>query len=253
MARHLARLALLLATSLGSLAVAQTLTVFAASSLADALAEAARAFESERPETRISLQLAASSTLATQLLHGAPADVFVSADAVQMERVARAGLLATAPRTVAGNEVVVLAAADGPVRTIEDLAADGTLLVLAAPQVPAGRYARTLLASLAAEYGPHWPRRVLARVVSEEPSARQAAAKVALGEADAVVAYRTDAAGLGAVRVLEPPAAHRVTVAYPAATLAGSAHPELAEAFLAFLVSPAGRAVLASHGFLAVP
>jgi molybdate transport system substrate-binding protein len=241
---------LLLAALLGSASVgaAQTLTVAAASSLTEAFEEIAAAFEAATG-TPVDLGFAGSSTLAAQIVQGAPFDLFASANEAQMGVVRDAGLVDGEPTLFARNELVVIAAEDGPVRTLADLAAEGTLLVLAGPEVPVGAYARTSLARLDATLGDGFEARVRANIVSEEPNVRQVASKVVLGEADAAIVYATDAAILDGVRTIAIPAGANVQAAYPAAVLTDARDPDLAHSFLVFLGSDAARAILAARGF----
>lgn len=241
---------LLVAAFLGAVThgAAQTLVVAAASSLTEAFEEVAAAFEAETG-TPVDLGFAGSSTLAAQIVQGAPFDLFASANQPQMNVVQDAGLVEGEALLFARNELVVIAAPDGPVATLEDLALDGALVVLAGPEVPVGAYARTALARLDATLGDGFEVRVLANVVSEEPNVRQVASKVVLGEADAAIVYATDAAILDGVVTIPIPADANVQAAYPAAVLTTARHPDLARAFLAFLASDAARAILATRGF----
>ncbi len=226
---------------------AQSLTVFAASSLTEAFSEIAEAFEAANPGVTVALNFSGSSTLSTQILQGAPADVFASADARQMEGVA--GEVAGEPQRFAGNSLVVMTPEGSSLSTPEDLAKPGILLVLAGPEVPAGRYALEVLDNLNALYGEGFSVRVLKNLVSEETNVRQVAAKVALGEADAAVVYATDAAVVEGVRSTEIPETYNVEAAYTIAVVRGSAQREVAEHFLEFVLSSEGQAILARHGF----
>ena len=242
----------------------KSLVVFAAASLAEAFAEISDAFEREHPEVTIRLNFAGSQRLRTQLEHGAIADVFASADNVQMDRLMESGLLLDQPVTFATNRLVVIVPqsdvinyAPGPVLTLADIATDGVKLVVALPEVPAGTYARTVIENMDAEpdSDPAYADRVLANVVSMEPNVRSVAQKVALGEADAGIVYWSDAQvdGVAArVRVLPIPERSNVVASYPVARLQGSAEPELAKAFIDLLRSPQGQNILLEHGFGAI-
>ena len=229
------------------LTFAQSLTVFAASSLTEAFEEMAQAFEDANPGVTVNLNFAGSSTLSTQILQGAPADVFASADVRQMEAVAVE--VEGTPQRFAGNSLVVVTPEGSSLSTPEDLAKPGTLLVLAGPDVPAGRYALESLDKLNALYGDDFSARVLKNLVSEETNVRQVAAKVALGEADAAVIYATDAAVTKGVRAVAIPDAYNVEAAYTIAVVEGSKQRELGERFLEFVLSNEGQAILARHGF----
>lgn len=229
---------------------AQTVRVFAAASLTESFQELAAAFEDTTPGSEVLVNLAGSSTLATQIVQGAPADVFASADSRQMRRVAEDGLLVGEAVTFARNRLVVITPADSEVSTLEDLTRDGLFLVLASSEVPAGNYAREVLVRLNALYGEDYAEQVLANLVSSEPNVRQVAAKVALGEADAAFVYATDAAILEDVRVIEIPAEVNVEARYPLAVIEGRSERGVAEQFVAFVLSEPGQTILRRYGFL---
>lgn len=227
----------------------EEITVFAAASLSDAFGELAAAFEAEHPGVTVRLSLAGSAALRTQILEGAPADVFASASPQEVEAL-EAGGLVREQRTLASNTLVV-ATRDGGVGSFEDLAAPGVRLVLAGEDVPAGRYARAALALADADgaFGEDFAGRVLANVRSNEANVRAALAKVELGEADAAIVYATDLAAADGVRAVPVPPRFQVAAEYRIALLSGS---DAAEAFVAFATSPEGKAVLVHHGFMAV-
>lgn len=233
----------------GMSASAQVLTVFAASSLTEAFEEIASVVEGQHPGVLVRLGFDGSSTLATQILQGAPADIFASADENQMRVVLEAGLTVGEPRVFASNRLVVITAEGSPVTSPEDLAEPGVLVVLAAPDVPVGRYAREALEKMNGRYGADFSERVLANLVSEEANVRQVALKVELGEADAAIVYATDAAVLEGVTALDIPDDLNVRGTYLVAALRESSQPELARAFVDVVLSDRGQAVLAARGF----
>ena len=246
----LATLALALAACGGDDGTGESVTVFAAASLTEAFTDLAEAFEAANPGVTVRLAFAGSAALRTQALEGAPADVFASASPDEVEALAAAGLVAE-ERALLRNTLVV-AAAEGAagVGAFADLGEPGVRLVLAAGEVPAGRYARRSLALAEADgaYGPDFAARALANVRSNEANVRAALAKVELGEADAAIVYASDLAG-GApegVRAVAIPARFQVAAEYRIALLSESA---AARAFLAFATSPEGAATFARHGF----
>ncbi|CAN5599290.1 molybdate ABC transporter substrate-binding protein [soil metagenome] len=222
------------------------ITVFAASSLTEAFTDLGRILERERPGTEVTFNFASSSDLALQIAEGAPADVFAAADEEQMSVVDEAGR-ASAPARFATNRLVVLTPADNPAGLdgYEDLTRAGVKLVVAAPEVPAGAYARRAFAKLdiaeAAERN----------VVSNEQDVKAVVTKVALGEADAGVAYVTDVTDAveGDVRVIELPENGEVTAVYPITVLEGAPNVTGARAFVDLVTSERGRQVLESFGF----
>jgi molybdate transport system substrate-binding protein len=233
------------------------LVVFAAASLRDGFEALRPAFEARHPDVELAFSFAGTHTLRLQLEHGAEADVFVAADAVDLKALAEARKVRPAgivARNVLGMVVAREHAAS--LRSFGDLARAASV-VLGADEVPVGRYAETLIDAFA-EKGqgmPGWTAdfaaRVRARVVSREPSAREVLARVALGEAAAGLVYRTDArSAAGAVVWVEAPAGLAPEASYPVGLVAGSPRGTLAEAFVSYLRSEAGQRVLEAAGFL---
>ena len=225
--------------------------VFAASSLTDVFTEVAQAFEAEQPGIEVVLSFAGTSLLRTQLAYGAQADVFASADRRQMELAQATGLVARRAEVFATNTLAVAASEEGSVRELGDLARPGTRLILALPEVPVGAYTQELLDRLssAPEYGPDFVQRVRDNVVSLEGNVRLVVGKVSLGEADAGVAYVTDVVARKGVRLVAVPPEYGVRAHYLAAVTQQSTSPELAEAFIQFLLSQEGQEVFRRHGF----
>lgn len=218
--------------------------VSAAASLTDAFAALAEAFAATEPQVEVVLNLAGSQTLASQLLEGAPADVFASANERQMDVVADAGGLAGDPTVFATNQLAIAVEPGNPlgIGGLTDLAAPELLLVLPAEEVPAGRYARQALEASGVTVTP----------VSLERDVRAARSKVELGEADAAIVYASDVvAAQGRVSGVELPADQQVTAIYPIARLADAPNPEAAEAFVAFVLSEQGQDLLTASGFSA--
>ena len=234
-------IALALALALVACAAqAEELTVFAAASLREAFSEVARAFEARHPGVHVALQFAGSQELRVQIENGAPADVFASADDRQM---ALAREQALSPAVFARNLPVLIVPRDNPagLRSFADLP-KARRIVLAAREVPIGAYSARILSAAHLD--------VEARVVSRELNVRQVLAKVALGEADAGIVYRTDARGHPEVQQIEIPRELNVVAEYPIAALRRAPHPALAKDFVALVLSPAGREALARFGFM---
>lgn len=218
--------------------------VFAAASLTESFRALAEAFDATASGTKTTLVFAGSHTLATQLVEGARADVFVSADRHQMERVEA---LAEAPVPFATNRLVILAPKENPARitTPADLAAPGVCVVLAHPDCPAGAYGRHLLGALGLREA------VEANVVSREETVKGVVGKVLLGEADGGIVYATDVTPEIARETvtIEFPSAGADRPVYHAAPLRDAPNRAGADAFVRFLLSGAGGEILASFGF----
>lgn len=229
--------------------------VLAAASMQESLNKAADAWAAHG-HARPVLSFAASSALARQIVNGAPADLFISADEEWMDYVAKApgragGWLKPGSRAkLVTNRLALIAPAGSPVRlTIAPgfplaaaLGPTGRLATGQVGAVPAGRYAKQALVNLGV-----WPQ-VEARVAGAE-SVRAALALVARGEAPLGLVYATDAAVEPRVRVVGlVPARYHAAIVYPIATLAGSANPD-AEGFRRFVLGREGRAIFAAYGF----
>ena len=233
-----------------------TLRVMTASSLTEAFQDLARDFEAGNPGVRVALEFGGSQRLRSQLEFGARADVFASADSRQMDQAVAAGLTEGDAVDLAVNTLVVIAVAGGRVERLQDLATPGVRLVLAHGGVPVGGYSRQVLRNLAKDgslgLGGRFDEAVMANLVSEETNVRAVAQKVALGEADAGIVYRTDAAvaqAAGAVRVISIPATANVRARYPIAVLREAPEAALARRFVRFVLSEPGQRRLAEHGF----
>jgi molybdate transport system substrate-binding protein len=232
------------------------LTVFTAASLTDAFKAMAAGIEQANPGTKLAFNFAGSPTLRTQLAQGARADVFASADEPNMAGAQKDGTITGEPQIFARNLLVVVVPAKNPagLQTLQDLAKPNIKLVLTNKDVPVGTYARQALEKMSQDpaFGPDFSKRVLANLVSEETNVKQAASKIQLGEADAGIVYSTDVtpALRDAVRVIQIPAEFNVVAKYPIAVVKGARNEAGARAFIAYVLSPTGQAVLARHGFL---
>jgi molybdate transport system substrate-binding protein len=230
------------------------LTVFAAASLTDAFEAMAQELESATPNLSITYNFGGSPALVTQLKEGARADVFASANTSQMDAAIAADLVSGSPTPFVLNRLSIVTPADNPagIESAADLGEEGILLVLAQSEVPVGRYAREsicLMASDPATYGSDFVQRVAANVVSEEEDVRDVLAKVALGEADAGIVYVSDAVAAGdQVHVVDIPDDVNVIATYPVAILAGGDE-ALGSAFVSYLLSEEGQALLERYGF----
>jgi len=217
----------------------ERLNVFAAASLGDVMADLENAFEAEHRDVDVVVNLAGSSTLAAQILAGADAAVFAPADGVQMEAV-RDGLGLPPATIFATNRLVIVVPQGNPdrVESPADLAASGELVVsLADPEVPAGRYALTMFDRAGVEVRP----------ATLETDVRAVVTRVALGEADAGVAYATDVLGRSDVEAVPLPPEAEVIVEYPLIAI----DPGRGAAFVDLIVSDRGRAILEANGFRA--
>ncbi len=228
-----------------------SITVFAAASLTDAFTEAGAAFQAAHPGTDIKLNFGSSSTLATQINEAGGADVFASANDSQMKVVTEAGN-AAGPEPFATNVLVIAIPEDSTVVTsFQDLAKPGVRLVLAAADVPVGQYAHEAIkkANDARAFGADFEGRALANLKSEESDVKSTLAKAQLGEADAVIVYATDVPGVDDITPIAIPDEYNVVANYPIATVTGTSNPDLARAFLDFVLSAAGQAILAKYSF----
>ena len=233
----------------------RTLTVYAAASLTEAFTEIGDAFEASHPDVTVAFNFGGSQNLRTQIEQGAPVDVFASANAKEMDALVAQNMVPSGePKVFLTNQLIVILPEENPagVASLEDLGKPGLKLVLAAEEVPAGRYAREILEKLNAMFGADYSEKVLANVVSNEDNIRQAVTKVQLGEADASIVYVSDAVAVPELQKIPIPAEMNVVAEYPIARLGGSSNPELADDFIEYVLSRDGQATLKKWGFTPV-
>ncbi len=232
-------------------AKAADLTVFAAASLGDAMADLALAWDSETGQS-LTLVLAGSSTLARQIDAGAPADVYVSANAAWMDWLSQRGRINPEQRLDVAANRLVLVAHDPAARSEAEITAhtdiqkalgpDGRLAVALPDAVPAGIYAKAALSDLGLWDGLR---------LAPTDNVRAALALVALGEAPLGVVYATDA--LAEPRVVVAgvfPATSHPPIRYPAAVVTESTEVETAGDFVDWLTRDVAQGILARNGFL---
>lgn len=232
-------------------ALQKQVVVFAAASLGEAMQEIKRLFEKTHPGLDLVFSTAGSQILAAQIMQGAPADVFVSADWIQMNRVGNA---VVAPETLVTNRMVLVirkqvlgALADDNADAIDlaTVVARCRKIVLAGNTVPAGIYSVQCLTSLGL-----WDE-VQSRVVSYEDSVVGVLGKVLLGDADSGVVYATDVRSLDdpEICVIDLPEHESDAIAYAVGRVLVSKNSASAEAFVQFLKSPECKEILDRHGF----
>lgn len=209
-----------------------TVTVFAAASLTDAFTEIADAYEADHPDVDVVVNFAGSSELVAQIAEGAPADVVATADETTM------GRLDVEPTVFATNRLEIVVEPGNPlgIDGLADLADPDLVVVRCADDVPCGAYALDVLDRAGAVIEP----------ASLEANVKAVVTKVASGEADAGLAYATDAVAAD-VDGIELPEAANVEARYPIAAL--DPDDENAVEFVRAVTGASGRAILADHGF----
>ena len=229
-------------TSASGDSISGSLTVSAASSLQGAFTDIEAAFTKAHPGVNVTINFAASSTLAQQIIAGAPVDVFASADTAVMTKVSDANLLNGPAITFATNSLEIIVRKGNPLKiaSVSDLSKSGVIYVTCAPEVPIGKYSAQALQKAGVTLKP----------ASLEPDVKGIVAKVAAGEADAGIVYSTDV--LATKRATEGvvlPTDINVTATYPIAALSTSHNLAAAQAWIAFVSGPLGQSILTSYGF----
>lgn len=218
-----------------------TVTVLAAASLTEAFGTLARQFQAADPDVRIKLSFGASSALAQQINAGAPADVYASAAAQNMQQVISAGG-ATTSSNFAQNVMEIAVPPGNPagITQLADLARPGVKVALCQAQVPCGATAQQVFAHAG----------ITVKPVTEEADVKSTLTKVETGEVDAGVVYVTDVRAAGSkVKGVTIPDAVNAATRYPIAILAKAGNPAAARAFVDYVLSAAGQAVLSADGF----
>ena len=232
-----------------------SLTVYAAASLKAAFTTIGAQFDAKNGSTT-KFSFGGSDTLATQIVQGAPADVFASANTTQMTVVQSKALIASTPVVFVRNRLVVIVPTGNPghIYSLPDLGRTGVRLVLEAPTVPAGKYARAAFKVMASDaaFGPDFLMHVTGNIVSNETDVTAVVSKLTLGEGDAGVVYVTDVTPKVApkVQTIAIPPVYNQIATYPIGVVKGSQNATLAQAFVTYVLSPAGQAVLAKDGFI---
>jgi molybdate transport system substrate-binding protein len=225
------------------------LTVYAAASLRDVLKELADAYSADGGG-RVTVSLGGSNALRVQIEQGAPADLFLSADAAQARQLAADGQVAGDPQPFTRASVaLVVPAAGSRVKRWQDLASRGVTLIAAGAAVPIQRYAEQLIDRLAAlpDAPPGYAAAVRGDIASREENVASVVARVELGEGDAAFVYTPDARS-DRLRTLPLPAAARVDAEYLGAVVRGGRE-EAAAGFLGWLRGDEAQAIFARHGF----
>lgn len=229
------------------------LTVDAAASLKGALDRARTAYQAALPGTMLTISTDSSTTLETQIEQGAPADVFLSADTANPQKLVGEGLTAGAAVNFAGNQLTVIVPISNPARitTPADLSRPGLKIIAAGDSVPITKYAAQLVSNLAAEpgYPADFAAAYAANIASREDNVGAVVAKVELGEGDAGIVYLTDARASARVASVAVPDSANVLAIYAGVVLKASPDADAAAAFLAWLAGPDGQAILGSLGF----
>jgi molybdate transport system substrate-binding protein len=221
-----------------------SITVFAAASLTESFTTIGKDFQAAHPGTKVTFSFGGSSALAQQIGSGAPADVFASASAASMKVVSGAGEGAGEPVNFVKNQLVIAVPKGNPrgIRSLADLARPGVKVAECAEQVPCGAAARKALAAAGVRITP----------VTLEQDVKAALAKARLGEVDAALVYRTDVrAAASAVDGVEFPESVAAINTYPIVVLKTAPNAALARAFVAYVRSGKGMAVLTAAGFQA--
>ena len=217
------------------------LLVSAAASLTDAFGEVESAFEEENPDVDVVLNLGSSSALREQILEGAPADVFASANTSNMDQVVEAGEVAGEPEIFVTNllQIAVPTGNPGGVAGLGDFASEELLIGLCAEDVPCGGFGRQALEAAG----------VTPSLDTNEPDVRALLTKIENDELDAGIVYVTDVLSATGVEGIEIPPAVNVVAEYPIAVLASAPNPDAAAAWIEFVLSEEGQAILTSYGF----
>jgi len=237
-----------------STAAGGEIQVYAAASLKNVLAKVEDVYEAANPGTTLTISTDSSAALETKIEQGAPADVFLSADVTNPQKLVDAGLTSGEVSPFAGNLLTVIVPKGNPagLQTPKDLAKAGVKVVAAGDKVPITKYATQLVENLAKEagYPADFVDRYNANVVSKEENVSGIVTKVGLGEGDAGIVYVTDAKGSDKVDAVGVPGAANVPATYGGVVVKASPSQDASRAFLQWLSGPEGQNVLAAFGFL---
>jgi molybdate transport system substrate-binding protein len=219
----------------------EAIAVLAAASLTEAFNQIGKDFEAKNPSGKVTFSFGSSATLATQIVQGAPADVFAAASPATMKTVTAAGA-ATTPKDFASNTLEIAVPKGNPhkITGLQDLGDESRRIALCAPQVPCGAAAVRVFAEA----------KIVPKPDTLEQDVKATLQKVASDEVDAALVYKTDVMAAGdTVDGIQFPEAQQAINTYPIAALKESKNPALAQDFVDYVLSPEGQAVLAKAGF----
>ncbi|MGA2513896.1 MAG: molybdate ABC transporter substrate-binding protein [Candidatus Limnocylindrales bacterium] len=245
------------ATAASATAAPANLTIYGASSLTAVLAKVKTTYEAANPGTTLTISTDSSTALETKIEQGAPADVFLSADTANPQKLVDDGYGVGPVTKFAGNLLTIIVPLGNPagIETPADLAKSGVKIVTCGPTVPIAKYAAQLVANLATQpgYPADFVAKYNANVVSQQDNVSAVVSQIALGDGDAGIVYATDAKTSTQVTTVAIPAAANVPATYGGVVVKASTNLAAAQAFLTWLAGPDGQAVLASFGFLPAP
>jgi molybdate transport system substrate-binding protein len=242
------------ATPLAASGEVVEITVYGAASLNGALAQVKVAYEEAVPGTTLTIATDSSAALATQIELGAPADVFLSADTTNPQKLVDAGFANGEAVEFAGNALTIITPTDNPggLTTAFDLGKAGIGVIAAGDEVPITRYATELVDNLANLPGApaDFAAAYAANIASREDNVAAVRTRIELGEGDAAIVYVTDAVAFAAVTSIGIPDGADVRATYEGVVVKASTKLEAARAFLAWIAGPAGQEILVDAGFL---
>jgi molybdate transport system substrate-binding protein len=219
-----------------------SITVFAAASLQGAFTQIGKQFEAAHHGARVTFSFGPSSGLATQIINGAPADVFASAAPANMTQVVKAGETLNSPSNFAKNKMEVAVPPGNPagVTSVNNLSKSAVKVALCQPQVPCGVVARDVFKNAG----------ITVKPVTLQPDVKSVLTQVELGNVDAGMVYVTDVQAAGSkVKGVKVPSGDNASTLYPIATLKGASDKSVANEFVAYVMGPQGEHVLAMDGF----
>jgi molybdate transport system substrate-binding protein len=233
------------------------LNVLGAASLKGVLDKAKERYETANAGVTLTISTDSSSALETKIEQGAPADVFLSADTTNPQKLIDGGFASGSIVVFAGNKLTIIVPKDNPagLESPADLAEDGVDVIAAGDEVPITKYAKQLIDKLAAlpDYPANFAAAYAANVVSREENVKAVVAKIELSQGDAGIVYVTDAAASTKVARVDVPPEANVPATYGGVVVKAAAHSAEARAFLAWLGGSDGQAILAGFGFLPLP
>ncbi len=218
-----------------------TINVLAAASLTNAFTQLGKEFEAAYPGTSVKFSFGSSSTLATQIENGAPADVYASADQTNMNKIVKAGDSAGTPVNIAKNKIEIAVERGNPkhIDALSDLTGAGIVVVLCDPSVPCGKFGDQVLANAGVKVTPK----------SREVDVKATLSKVELGEADAALVYASDVASSGKIEGVTIPDAANVVTTLPMVVVKDAPNPTVARAWTDYVVAHRSE-VVRQFGFL---
>ncbi|WCK54885.1 molybdate ABC transporter substrate-binding protein [Aneurinibacillus sp. Ricciae_BoGa-3] len=226
------------------------MVAFVAANATDPMSSLIKTFQ-DKDGVQVIPNFAGTQILETQIEQGAKADFFLSADLSHVQKMKQEGLLDNFQIVSKTHPVIIIPKTNAKIQSLQDLGTKQLKLIIGVDSVPVGKYTRKIFNKANSVYGNDFSAKAMSHVVSMETNVKEVLQKVAMGEADAGIVYRTDVTKklLQKVDIIEIPKELNVTATNYIAVPKNAPHPQLGEELMKLMLSPEGQATFHNFGY----